>query len=305
MKRLYFKASFYFLLLLLGIGLISCNDFFEVSPEDALTPENNYRTVDDVNNSVLGIYSQLYNIADQYIILNELRGDLIDVTENSDADLNRLSRHDVSPGNKYADPAPFYKIINSCNDVLKNINKMKDELRLNETDFRERYADIMAIRCWLYFQLGIHFGQIPYITTPFETVSDIGDYSSFPSYPFSVLLDTLLKTMEGLPTLEQYITFPDVVLNGNNFAAGSWFDKKFFMAELYMWTEQYLKAAEIYRTLMEPAPAGYDQFNWHRMVGVGNYSPRITFYDIYTADNSSRFYRNENVWALFFDERYG
>jgi hypothetical protein len=306
MKLQLSKPKIYALAAILSIALFSCNKIFETTSEDVLSPDKYYKTINDANNAVLGVYSQLFDIANKYIILNEVRADLIDVTENADIDLIALNEHRVDKTNKYANPSDFYKIINNCNDVINNLKLMYKNLFITKEQFEERYSDIMAIRCWLYWQLGVHYGTVPYITKPFENFNDIKSIDNYPSYKFDQLLDTLVETMKNLPTLNNYITFPPVNLNGNNMANGGWFDKKFFMAELFLWDGQYYEAAKIYRTLIEPAPAGFDGYNWHRMCALNQYGggTTYTFNQIFSAIPTSNLFRNEFVWVLLFDYRY-
>jgi hypothetical protein len=93
----------------------------------------------------------------------KLRGDLLQYTTNADENLRQISTHSVTAGNPYANPRPFYELIINCNDVLKHFRIMYAENKLNETEFNQRYSDIGALRSFLYLQLGIHYGQVPYV----------------------------------------------------------------------------------------------------------------------------------------------
>ena len=93
------------LILLLAVlsGFInSCENFLQVPPQDLLTPEQHFNDKYDADAAVRGIYGKLLSLADQYVILNELRADLMDVTDNADIYLRELNLHEVSSGNPYA-----------------------------------------------------------------------------------------------------------------------------------------------------------------------------------------------------------
>jgi len=145
MKLQLSKPKIYALAAILSIALFSCNKIFETTSEDVLSPDKYYKTINDANNAVLGVYSQLFDIANKYIILNEVRADLIDVTENADIDLIALNEHRVDKTNKYANPSDFYKIINNCNDVINNLKLMYKNLFITKEQFEEVFQELEII----------------------------------------------------------------------------------------------------------------------------------------------------------------
>lgn len=94
-------------------------------------------------------------IADRYIVLNELRADLMSPTVNADQYLRQLNEHAVTTDNPWADPKPWYAIIMNCNDALYHFDIMLKQNKMRPDEYTQRYADVGAIRCWLYLQLGI------------------------------------------------------------------------------------------------------------------------------------------------------
>ncbi|RZK54331.1 MAG: RagB/SusD family protein, partial [Pedobacter sp.] len=99
-------------------SLLSCKKAFDLQPEDALEASQTYRNVYDADAAILGIYGKFVGLADKYVLLNELRGDLLDVTPNANAYLKQLGTQTVTSDNPYADPKPFYEVILNCNDAL-------------------------------------------------------------------------------------------------------------------------------------------------------------------------------------------
>src|SRR4030042_3537039 len=107
--------------------LISCERMLDL-PNDSLLPEDE-AFVDEFSarSSVMGVYALLQDVAQQLIILGELQGDLMTVTENADNDLRQLNEHTVDEFNIYADPSGFFKVIVNCNEVLYKIHLAKDK----------------------------------------------------------------------------------------------------------------------------------------------------------------------------------
>jgi hypothetical protein len=275
-------------LLLLCISIASCKKMYDIQPEDSLTGSQVYQNVYDADAAVLGIYGQFVGLADRYIILNELRGDLLDITPNANNYLKQLNIHNVTSDNPYADPRPFYKVINSCNDALKNFTIMHNNKLLDDNQYYQRYSDIGVLRCWLYLQLGIQYGNVPYITDPISTVNDLNNEAQFPKITFDQLLDKLIAFTEAIPkpylTQNTSVTSPTLLLPFGPYVLKDgvfkfFIHKRSFLGDLNLWKGNYLTAATYYKDVMETAgtlTAGVD-FD-------------IQLYDTYrvTNDNSGR-----------------
>jgi len=177
----------------------------------------------------------------------------VDVTINADPYLQQLSNHDVKDDNPYADPTPFYKIIFNCNDAMKNFKIMADKGKLSQAEFAQRYSDIAVLRAWLYLQLGIQYGAVPYITEPIETVKDIPLLNNTPKMSFDQLIDQLITDTKDLPYLEYY-AYPDG--SSLNFTVDASSTRKIFitkphvLGELYLWKGDYYQAAYWYKRIL-------------------------------------------------------
>ena len=111
------KAVTLFVISLYGMGsLVSCSDVFDV--ESNYISETDYdhiKTASDTIYSVTGILNSLQAIADRTILLGEVRGDLMSVTDVTDADLRNVANFNITDNNKYNTPADYYAVINNCN----------------------------------------------------------------------------------------------------------------------------------------------------------------------------------------------
>lgn len=270
------KKVFAFSLFALSLlSLASCKKMLEVVPEDKLDVTQMYRDRADADAAVLGIYGKFASLGKQYILLNELRADLMDVTPNADPYMAQLSNHNVTENNPYANPRPFYELILNCNDVLKNFDIMAKQSRMSVDEYQKRYSDIGALRSWLYLQLGIHFGNIPYVTKAIENVDDVKNVSNYPKLSFDVLLDSLISFTDKLPYKENYAypTGTSLVVTIDGSSTNKVFiNKPALMGDLYLWKGQYLKAATAYKKILSAEDKNTNinfQFNSYR---VGSYS---------------------------------
>jgi hypothetical protein len=262
------RGKRYFLLLFLVVTQFSCEDYLDVQPEDKLVEEQNYRDVFDADAAVIGIYGKFMKLAEEHVILNELRADLMSVTSNADPELREIQAHDVRPGNRYANPREFYEVILSCNDALDNFDKMLADKRLTQDEYNERYSDIGALRSWIYLQLGIHYGNVPYVTEPLENIEDVKDQSNFPHLSFESLLDELIAFTEELPYTNPY-TQGSLMVDVDGYNTAKFFiNKACFLGDLHLWKGNYTQAATYYKSVMETSTGSGDQNELYDMYRV-------------------------------------
>lgn len=304
----------------------SCKKMFDVKPEDELDVSDMYRNVYDADAAVIGIYGQFMGLAERYVLLNELRGDMLEYTDNADEYLRQLSTHNVTPDNPWASPRPFYEVILNCNDVLKHFTIMHQENKLQDAEYMQRYADVVSLRSFLYLQLGIHYGEVPYVTSPLETVDDLRDQKNFPRLPFNVLLDSLINVTEALAFKEEYPAGTTLNITVDGYPTNKWFiNKRCLLGDLHLWKGNYTQAASWYREVMETGTTGTVNGSYYSMYKVGwDSNGDIDHYISYSraGDASSLVwntqwrimfeqamntegFRREWVWAMPFDHKFG
>ncbi|SFB80969.1 hypothetical protein SAMN05421747_101250 [Parapedobacter composti] len=285
----------------------SCTKFFELLPEDAVDESQMYRHVYDADAAVIGIYGKLPELARQYLVWNELRGDLMDVTMNSDHHLVQINNHQVQPDNPYANPRDFYEVILNCNDALANFAAMRKDGRLMESEFVTRYSDIGMLRTWLYLQLGIHFGTVPYVTQPVDRPTHVTDPSLFPKLPFERLLDSLITFAESLPFQEEYPAGTTLLTTVDGYNTRKIFVmKSLVLADLHLWKGNYRTAATHYRKVMEKGGeyTNLDDFyGTYRLTYVA-FLTGENWINIFSAPFGERVSNYENIWMMPYDRNF-
>ena len=299
----------------------SCKKLVDVEPQTTVGIANMYRNVFDADAAVIGIYGKVMKLAKPYTLMNELRADLMDITTNADANLRQLSEHTATTSNPYIDPQPFYEVIVNCNDVLANFKNMYAASKLKDFEFNQRYSDVGAIRSWVYLQLGIHFGTIPYVTNPVVQLSDLKDSANFPKVSLPVLIDSLTSFTERLPYTDDYPSGTTLLTTVDGYSTAKFFiNKNILLGDLYLWQGQYDKAADRYKRVLEiNGPTGNSElwYNQYRISSFGNagisYSRAFDFTSlVYTngwrylferpqADNEFNW---EMIWSLPFDKNF-
>lgn len=293
-------------LLFAGILLTGCKKVFDLQPQDQLDHANAYQNVYDADAAVLGIYGKFMGLADRYVILNELRGDLLDYTANANEELRQVSTHTVTAGNPYADPRPFYEVIINCNDALENFKIMVANKKMTEAEFNQRYSDIGALRSFLYLQLGIHFGEIPYVTSSLKNVDEVKNTANFPRLKFNILLDSLISFTAALPYKDFYPSGSNLNLTVDGYQTQKFYiNKKIMLADLYLWKGDYQQAASWYRQVMEYATTAYgfgeEYYSVYRIGWAGNSNHYVSYS---RAGDASTLVYNDG-WRIIFEQPFG
>lgn len=110
--RNYIKYTVILGAFLLSVFLLSsCKEFLNPDQEINITKDKLYDDWYEYRSIVMGLYGIQAELVEQLVILGELRGDLMQITENADADMVEIYNFNVSKENKYASPTNFFKLI--------------------------------------------------------------------------------------------------------------------------------------------------------------------------------------------------
>ena len=176
----------------ISAGLTSCSDMLESdSTRQAFEPE-----LDEKTDSVFyafGIMQAMQQLADQYVFLGEMRGDLVRTTEYTDNNLRQLADFSATATNKYDSAYVFYRVINNCNYYIAHRDTTLYTGATNVT--LKEYAAIKAIRAWAYLQLGRNYERVPFFTEPLTKISQIDD-NTYPSYSLQQMIPLLTQDLE-------------------------------------------------------------------------------------------------------------
>ena len=148
----------------------SCSDMLEVdSGREIESPDINQAS--DSLFYVLGIIQAMQQAGDAYVLTNEVRGDLLDVTPYSDVNIQQLANFTATSENRYDSAYVYYRVINNCNYYLAHRDTTLMDGSYNVT--RNEYAVVLTMRAWAYLQLVRNYGEVKFIDKPLESLSDI------------------------------------------------------------------------------------------------------------------------------------
>jgi len=157
----------------------SCKDFLDPVQEVNITEDNLYDDWYEYRSVSMGLYGLQQDLVEQIVILGELRGDLLQVTENADVDMVEIYNFNISDENKYASPTNFFKLISASNNfisVLQNNHPEVLEPNSPVTNYDRLYGEALCMRAWAYFNAVRIYGKVPFIHESITTIDEINNY---------------------------------------------------------------------------------------------------------------------------------
>jgi len=229
------------LALLFTLG--SCQDMLN-SNSDRLMFENEHQlnSPNDSIYSFIGILSQLQKVGERYVLLGELRGDLMNVTENAPVALKEIAGFISSPDNIYLDKRDYYNIINNCNYYISHVDTT---ITINqERVMIPEYAAVKTIRAWTYWQLAQIFGSVSYFEKPILSLEE--SQADYPTVGIDALADMLINDLLPYQSVRQ-IDYGNLE---NEQTSRMVIPVQMLLGDLYLYQNKYEAAASMYQKLM-------------------------------------------------------
>ncbi|MBN2698743.1 MAG: RagB/SusD family nutrient uptake outer membrane protein [Bacteroidales bacterium] len=231
-------------LLIFAVLTSGCETLLDTDSDRLAFPdEHQLDSPEDTIYSMVGIFSRLEKLSDRTILLGELRGDLMTVSENAGLYLHEINNFDISPDNPYNRVSDYYSVINNCNYVIRNIDTAL--VSKAEKVMYKQFAAAKAIRAWTYMQIALNYGTAKYYEDPILAIGDAGNYTE---YSVHELLPVLIGDLEPWKDVEM----PGSISLGVDLTSDQpYFPIRFVLGDLYLWNGEYEKAARVYYDLIE------------------------------------------------------
>ncbi|MFY9153400.1 MAG: RagB/SusD family nutrient uptake outer membrane protein [Prolixibacteraceae bacterium] len=173
------KYSGILILLVIAMALPSCDTLLNPEQDLNVTKDQMFDDWYEYRSVAMGLYGLQQELVEQLVVLGELRGDLLTVTPNADADLVEIYNFQVSKTNKYADPTNFYKLISACNSFISVLKEKHPEVMdksVAVSNYDKLYGEALCMRAWAYFNAVRIYGKVPVIHESLTSVGEIEDY---------------------------------------------------------------------------------------------------------------------------------
>lgn len=257
------KFSVYIISLFSVCMLASCSDFFESDSDSVIkTDGQTYQSELEARSGLFGLLEGLQTVADNYVLMGELRGDLMTTTTNSSQELHDIAEFNVKSDNSYLREREYYTLLNNCNYYIEHLDTTVTKL-VNGRSQKFLYpylAQAKAIRAWTYLQLCLDYGTVKYTTAPILTTNDT---QQMQVVDLDQLLPLLVSDLEKAQPWASVGTddaewvagltdpgFSSSVNFGDYQAKQLLFPIQFVLGELYMWQQDFQKAVNCYYQLI-------------------------------------------------------
>jgi len=165
---------------LLGMTLlISCEEFFYPDQGTILDSDELYSDWNEYRAAELGMYRIQQDLVNQLLVLGELRGDMLEVTGEANADLLEVYNFNISSWNPYASPTNFFRLIAACNNLAVQLETAHPEVLDKSADisnYDRLYGEVLSMRAWAYFYAVRIFEKVPYVWPNLATAEHIEEY---------------------------------------------------------------------------------------------------------------------------------
>ena len=227
------KSCIAALLVAFTLGLTtSCADMFDIESNRVVYNHEINSTADSVY-TTLGVLQCMRKIADRYVILGEVRGDMAVVNEYTKTSLRNLANFNFEDDNEYLNVRDYYAIINNCNYALA---RMDTALAINnQRVMLDEYAALQGIRAWTYLQLAINYGEVPYYTYPVITEADVDRAYAEGKKNIKTIAEDLAL---------QLVPYLDYELPAFAGTKGGYPVLRLVLADLYLWSGDYENAVK-------------------------------------------------------------
>lgn len=238
-------------ILLIFVTTISCDNYLDLRPEDGIIRAEFWRTKEDVQSAVVGIYSSLlksppgaavpaggtdFTISEYLFMFGETRGDMVIPGPNVTADQRDISTSNILPSNDLTSWHAFYRVINFCNTVIDLApGVLAKDPTLTQTQLNNYLSEALAIRAYMYFTLARTFKDVPLKLT--ATLSDTDNFQ----IPVSSQADVFAQVIKDLALAEEY-SVKDYGNTASNKGRITVYTINAMQADVYLWMEKYAEA---------------------------------------------------------------
>lgn len=228
-----------FILSGLLLSVVSCEKFLNPEVDTELKESDNYKDYLSSRASVNGLYGLLQDLMDAYIVNGELRGDLLQITENANQDLKDIYNLNYSADNRYINVRSAYNVIANSTDVIFHLNRLIADGTSYEDELNNMHAEAVVVRAWVYFYLYRSYKDAPYLSEDYTTSGTSLDPVSWleQNSSSSINLETLIAEVKTV--------IPGFIANK---VSGSAFfniaSANALLGEMYLWKDDYSSAVD-------------------------------------------------------------
>lgn len=237
MKHFIKNTKTWLLVLCVAGASASCSDMFEIE-SNSVDFDHDLSTANDSLYSAIGIVSQMQKLAERYVLMGELRGDLMSATDDAVESIQEVAAFNVKPGNAYYDVKDYYNVINNCNYAITHMDT--SVVNFDTKELLPEFVAIKVMRAWTYWQLALLRGDVLWMTEP--VISLTGANADYPVKTIDEVAELLVEDLApyiGTRALD----YGDI---GSLPSRTFFIPLEVFLGDLYLYLNRYEDAAQVY-----------------------------------------------------------
>lgn len=233
------------LLAVFSVFLMSCDKWLELKPRDGIIREEFWKTKEQVDAAVGGIYASMMGgtrsadinverpLPELFFLWGEARADMITPTARASSEELAITTMNILPTNRITDWRYVYQTINYCNTVIKlapgvlELDDTYTQAKLNES-----LGQALTIRSLLYFYLTRTFGDVPLKLEP--TISD-DDLAPLAKTTAAKVIEQIIADLKEAETLTPE-TYGNITFDKGRITK---FGVNALLADVYLWNNNY------------------------------------------------------------------
>jgi len=225
----------------------SCKKWLELKPQDGIIKEEFWKTKEQVNAAVIGIYASMMegstgnygsptylpSLSEEFFVWGECRAENIAAATFTSSDDLELINVNTQPTNVNTNWRPFYRIINLCNTVIEKAPEvLATDNTFTQAKLDNYLGEAYAVRALMYFYLVRSFGDVPLKTTATLTDENIQPIakSSKDSVLMQIVSDLKLAEAKAVTTYGNAASDKGRVTK---------YTVNTILADVYLWTDKF------------------------------------------------------------------
>lgn len=271
------------------LPFVSCKKWLDLQPQDGLTGAEFWKTKEQVQAAVIGIYASLIgsatgsrNNAESFFLWGELRADMVAATLATTSEQIDVINVSILPTNSIANWRGIYETINYCNTVIEFApGVLAKDATFTQAALDKAIAEAKAIRAVMYFYLVRTFDQVPLKLT--ATASD-KDIVSIPKSSQEEVLTQALKDLAEAEPLA-VVDYGDRASNKGRITKAA---INAIQADIYLWLDKYTECVAACNKVINTNSFGL----------ISGFDANLWYQTLYVNGNS-----NESIFELQFDNQ--
>lgn len=289
------KIIWRILMLAFLLPFLSCKKYLDLQPLDGLTGAEYWKTKEQVQAAVIGIYASLTgsatgsrNAAEAFFLWGELRADMVAPTLGTTPEQIDVINVNILPTNNIASWRGIYETINYCNTLIDLApGVLTQDPTFTQAALDKYVAEAKSIRALMYFYLVRTFDQVPLKlkgTTSDRQIVDI------PKSTQEVVLTQVLKDLSEAEVFA-VTDYGDRASNKGRITRST---INAIQADVYLWQEKYAECVaacnKIINTNSFGLISGTDANLWYQTLYVNGNSNESLFELQFDAQRLNPFY---------------